>query len=143
MHCIEKKGDEGYMESPKAYYGYDETGKCITSAKAQDANDFINPAEVQAAITNVKNTFEDQFKAIADALRDVSTDASEAVIVEGTNMKGTIEDTATLLTQVSGQVTQGIDALYDLAVAAHDNKQAELNVAAYNACRGPGVVSIR
>ena len=142
MHCIEKKGDEGFMESPKTYHGYDETGKCVVSATATDANTVLNPADVKAAIDNVKSAFEDQFKAIADALRGVSTDASEAVIVEGTNMKGTIEDTATLLTQVSGQVTQGIDGLYDLAVNAHDEIQAKFNTDAYNACRVTGVVAI-
>ncbi len=131
------------METYKTYYGYDATGKNVSSSTAEDANNYINPSEVQAAITNVKNAFEDQFKSIADALRDVSTDASEAVIVEGTNMKGTIEDTATLLTQVSGQVTQGIDSLFDLAVDAHDKIQKELNERAYKNCWTNGATSVR
>ena len=132
------------MESPKVYYGYDEKGQNVSYAKAVDATELINPADVQTAIDNVKTTFDEQFKSIADALMTmVKPDIEEAVIVQGCNMGGTIEDTATLLTQVSGEVTAGIEGLYDLAVQAHDNLQIEANKAAYNACWTNGAVTVR
>ena len=106
------------------------------------SNTLINPAEVQAAIDNVKSVFEEQLNNVASSLRDISQDADEAIIVQGTSMEGTIEDTATLLTQVSGQVTQGIDALYDYAVQAHDQLQIIENNKAYNNCIVADVVSV-
>ena len=129
-------------KSPKTYHGYDKDGKCITTQTGLDANTQINPAEVQAAIDNVKSVFEEQMKNVANALTDISTDAEEAVIVQGTSMTGTIEETATLLNGLAGQVTSGIDQLYTYAVEAHDQLQTNNNIDAYNACKVSGVVSI-
>lgn len=130
------------MEYPKTYRGVDSEGKVVTQCTAYDANGYINPAEVQAAIENVKAVFEEQLKSVADSLRDVSTDAKDAIIVQGTDMAGTIEDTATLLTSISSQVTQGIDQLYGYAVQAHDQLQINENNKAYNACIASNVVSV-
>ncbi|MBP5679377.1 MAG: hypothetical protein J6X28_06100 [Bacilli bacterium] len=130
------------MENPKTYKGLDAEGNVKAQCTAVDANTLINPAEVQAAIDNVKSVFEEQLNNVASSLRDISQDADEAIIVQGTSMEGTIEDTATLLTQVSGQVTQGIDALYDYAVQAHDQLQIIENNKAYNNCIVADVVSV-
>lgn len=130
------------MESPKTYRGYDEDGNCKIQRTGVDANTQINPADVKAAIENVKAVFAEQMRLIATSLTNISEDADEAVVVQGTSMQGTIEDTATLLTQLTDQVTQGIDQLYDYAVTAHDQLQRNNNIDAYNSCIINGVVRI-
>ena len=131
------------MVSPVTHRGFDQQGTCIVQRTGVDANTQINPAEVKAAIENVKNVFEEQMQIISQSLTHMSEDAEEAVIVQGTNMSGTIEDTALILSQLGAQVTQGIDTLYDYAVQAHDTLQESNNARAYNECRVSGVVSIQ
>lgn len=131
------------MESPKTYYGFDETGGCVSTAPAKDANNDINPSEVQAAINNLKNVFSEQLTDVARELRAISQDADEAIIVQGTSMAQSIEDAATLLTQLPTQVTAGIDDLYGYAVEAHDHLQTGYNNKAYaEAASHPGVVRV-
>lgn len=142
MHCIRKKEGDGIMESPKVYRGYNKEGTCVVSKTAVDANTLLNPAEVQAAIENVKDVFSAQMKAVAQALKDISNDAEEAVIVQGTNMGGTIDDVCSLLLTLSDKITSGIESLYDTAVKVHDELQRNENNKAYNACAVSGVVSI-
>ena len=131
------------MVSPVTYRGYDKDGTCITQHTGVDANTQINPAEVKAAIDNVKAVFDEQMQAVATSLTKISEDAEEAIIVQGTNMGQTIEDTANVLKELGGQVTAGIDTLYDYAVQAHDKLQENNNNRAYNECRVNGVVSIQ
>ena len=140
MHCI-NKGDE-IMESPKTYKGYDQTGKVIVTKNAADASQEIDPKAVRAGIDNVKEVFTDEMCKLARSLRNISADASEAVIVEGTNMKDTIEETAKILEQIAGQVISGIESLYDESVTYHDQLQSNLNAQAYNSCRVTGVTKI-
>ena len=137
----EKREMKG-MLSPKTYNGYDAQGNHVSYATAVDANEYINPAEVKTAIDNVKSAFEQQFRNIATSLRDISTDAEEAVIVQGTNMGGAIDDTASLLIDISGQVTEGIDGLYDLAVSVHDEIQQQANDMARQSCYTNGAVTV-
>ena len=131
------------MVSPVTYRGYDQDGTCIIQRTGVDANTQINPADVKAAIENVKAVFAEQMQNVAKSLTNISEDAEEAVIVQGTNMSKTIEDTATILSQLAEQVTTGIESLYEYAVQAHDSLQENNNATAYNECRVSGVVSIR
>lgn len=131
------------MVSPVTYRGFDQEGNCIVQKTGLDANTQINPSEVKAAIENVKNVFAEQMQLIAKSLTNISEDAEDAIIVQGTNMSGTIEDTSTILGQLGTQVTQGIETLYDYAVQAHDTLQETNNARAYNECRVNGVVSIQ
>lgn len=130
------------MESPKTYKGYDQEGNVIVTSTAQDANQEINPQAVRVAIEHVKEVFADEMYKLAKSLRAISQDASEAIIVQGTKMEGTIEDTAKLLEQIPAQVTNGIDSLYDESVKYHDQLQNNLNAEAYNSCRVAGVTNI-
>ena len=50
------------MKGPETYTAYDKDGKVIGTYTAEDANNFINPAEVKAAIDNLKTVFQDQMK---------------------------------------------------------------------------------
>lgn len=130
------------MESPKTYHGYDKDGQCITSKTAEDANNYINPEEVKQAITNLENVLKEQFKGITDALRGIEQDANEAVIVQGTKMGGTIDETCTAIEGIPDQIMSGISGLYDASVTAHDQIQMTLNENAKSACWGNNVVSV-
>ena len=130
------------MESPKTYRGYNSEGKVIVQQTAQDANDVINPQEVRAAIEHVKEVFSDEMYKLARSLRAITDDANEAIIVQGTKMDKTIEETAKVLEQIPGQVTNGIDSLYDESVKTHDQLQDNFNSEAYNGCRTTGVERI-
>ena len=132
----------GALESPKTYRGYNSESKPIVANTGRDANQEINPAEVKAAIENVKKVFAEQMEIVAKALMKVATDTEDAVIVQGTSMAPVIEDTARQIRELDSKVTAGIDDLYEYACAAHDEIQKENNRAAYNACRVTGVVSI-
>lgn len=131
------------LESPRTYRGYNSNNEVVITKQAANANNEINPTEVKQAIENVKAVFDEQMNGVARALRNISQDADEAIVVEGTKMNDTIEETANLLTQIGPQITQGIDALYGLSVEAHNKIQQNFNNQAYNACRVNGVVDIR
>ncbi|MBR2785806.1 MAG: hypothetical protein IKD74_07495 [Clostridia bacterium] len=131
------------LESPRTYRGYNSNNEVVITKQAANANGDLNPAEVKQAIENVKAVFEEQMNGVARALRNISQDADEAIVVEGTKMNDTIEDTAQVLTQIGPQITQGIDTLYELSVDAHNKIQQNYNNMAYNACRVNGVVDIR
>ncbi|MBR3210534.1 MAG: hypothetical protein IKF71_01175 [Bacilli bacterium] len=131
------------MLSPKTYRGYDEEGKVVITKTAKDANSQINPAQVKKAIENVKKVFEDEMQVIAKSLTKISEDAEEAIIVQGTDMGGTLLDTSKIISEMGTKMTEGIDSLYDYAVQMHDKLQKDNNTAAYNACCISGVASIR
>lgn len=131
------------LESPRTYRGYNSNNELVITKQAANANNEINPTEVKQAIENVKAVFDEQMNGVARALRNISQDADEAIVIEGTKMNDTIEETAQVLTQIGPQITQGIDTLYDLSVEAHNKIQQNFNNQAYNACRVTGVVDIR
>lgn len=131
------------MLTPKTYKGYDSDGKCVIEYTAVDANDYINPAEVQAGIDKVKAAFTEQMKEVGDKLRAITADASEAIIVQGTKMDEVIEDTADALDKVPAQIYDSISGLYTEAEAAHDKIQTAANEEARNAAASyTGVVRV-
>ena len=130
--------------APKTYTGYDNEGKKVCSCTATDANEYINPEEVQAAIDNVEQVASEQMQTISSALNNIAPEADEAVIVQGTKMTGVIEEICTALSSISGSITDSISSMYTEAVRAHDEIQNRLNDQAYNAVAGSsGVVSVR
>ena len=132
------------MEKPATWRGYDDKGECVAEFTAQDANQFIDPAQVQAAIDNLETAFSDGFIQISTSLLGLCVDASDAVIVQGTKMDTVIQDTAQAINSLPSQVLTGITQLYDLAVEAHDNIQRQANEAAQQAAASAsGVVSTK
>lgn len=132
------------METPKTYSGYDEEGNFVLTVTAVDANGFINPSEVQTAIENVKTVVKEQMTTVTNAIRNFENDAKEAIIVQGTNMSGVIEDICTSLKQLDGTIGDSISCLYDEAVKVHDAIQTKANSEAYSQCSSQsGVVSVR
>ena len=131
------------METPRTYRGYDSEGKCVSQCSAQDANQWINPAEVQSAINNVEQVFTEQMRAVGNALQNIEYDAEESIIVQGTNMGSTIDETARAINTLPSQAMQGISTLYEYSVQAHDNLQKQANNYAYNqAATASGVVRV-
>ena len=130
------------MESPKTYHGYDSDDNCITTVTADDATNYINPDEVKQAIDNLEAVLKEQFKGISDALRGIEQDANEAVIVQGTKMSGTIEETCNALDAIPSSVMSQIGDLYNESVQVHDQLQTEFNEKAKNAAWGNNVVRV-
>lgn len=120
------------MLSPKTYVGYDNTGNRVGSCTAVDANTYINPSEVQAAIENVEAVASEQMGLINSALSATTADASEAVIVQGTKMTSSIEEVCSALSKIPASIKDSISSMYDASVSAHDQLQERANQDAYN-----------
>jgi hypothetical protein len=129
------------MVSPRTFYGYDESSNCIASCPAQDATYMIDPSEVKAALDNLSFVLTEELNRIASALQDVQVE--DAIVVQGTNMSGMIDDTATAISQIPNQIINSLSSIYDYSVYAHDSLQNGYNQDAYDTVRGKsGVVRI-
>lgn len=128
--------------SPKTYHGYDNAGNCVSSATANDANSYINPAEVAAAVDKVKSVATDEMENVAQALGKLTEDANDAVIVQGTKMTATFEEVISGIKTIPGQIGESIEELKSLAEKAHDELQTQFNNAARDACYCNGAVRV-
>ena len=142
MHCIEKRESEDMAVTPKSYRGYDSEGKCVSSATAKSATEFIDPKAVADAVEKVKTVATDEMESIATALGKLTDDANDAVIVQGTKMTATFEDVISGIKTIPGQIGDSIEDLKTLAQQAHDEIQTQLNDAAKNSCWCNGAVSV-
>lgn len=129
------------MVSPRTYRGYDEEGKLVCSCTAVNANEYINPAEVQAAMTKVEDVVTDQMNNVCKALDNVTPDAEEAIIVQGTKMTEAIEETCSALKSLPGTFADSISSMYTEAISAHDRLQNQANDEARQAVRSTSGVS--
>ena len=131
------------MVAPKTYTGYDKDGKAVAHATGVDANEYINPDEVQTAIDKVGTVAEEQMKTISSALNGISGEAADAVIVQGTKIDTVIEEVSKALDSVAGSIKDSLSDMYTQAVKAHDTLQTQANDEAYNAvASASGVVSV-
>ena len=131
------------MTEPKTFHGLNSEGQEIASCTARSATEYLDPNEVKQAIDNLVSVFEEEMNNIANALRDTTTDANEAIIVQGTKMTGTIEDTADSIAQIPAQVIDSFNELYEISVQRANELQEELNNAAYNSVASQsGVTSV-
>ncbi len=128
--------------SPKSYSGYDNEGKCVSSATAYNATDYIDPAAVAAAVDKVQTVATDEMKNITTALGKLTEDANDAIIVQGTRMTSTFEEVITGINTIPGQIGDSLADLKTLAQQAHDDLQNQFNEAARNACWCNGAVSV-
>ena len=141
-YTLQKKGSDK-MLAPRKYYGYNRESKCIASCQAEDATTKINPVEVLKALENLESVFTESMNRIASALRDMSNDANEAIIVQGTKMTGAIEDTADSIAQIPSQVVESFHELYEASIRKHDELQQWANEQAYKAVKThSGVVRV-
>lgn len=115
------------MKSPKTYRGYNDKNECIAEFTGADANEYINPAEVKAAIDNIKTVMEEQLGTISGALRDEVDDAEHALIVQGTHMGDPINDTAKTIDKIPDAVYSSLQEVYKQAEISHDKIQDAAN----------------
>jgi len=130
------------MVSPRTFHGYKNvngTEQEVASCAAKDATEYLDPNEVKSAIDNLINVFQEEMNNIANALRDTTKDTNEAIIVQGTKMTGTVEDTADSIAKIPSQVVESFQQLYTTAVQTRDAIQDELNEAAYASVYNCGV----
>lgn len=141
MHCI-KRESENMAVSPMSYRGYDSEGKCVSSATAEDATNYIDPAAVAAAVDKVESVAEEEIELVASDLKKLMDDSEDSIIVQGTKMTATFEDVISGIKTIPGQIGGSLADLKTLAQQARDQKQNELNQKAYNSCWCNGAVSV-
>ena len=103
------------MVAPKSYTGYDKDGNAVVTYTAVDANEYLNPEEVQDAIDNVGTVATEAMSGLSKSLKNIEQDAEEAIIVQGTKMTESIDAVASSLDSI-----------------AHDTLQNNANDEAYN-----------
>ncbi len=143
-------------ETPKTYIGYgdekDANGNVISSGtkiivqkRAEDANNYVNPQEVKAALEKLKdamNGSDGGITRVKNQLENVAVDADGHMLsVEDATMQGPIEQVAASLSQASTSIEQLSADIQDFAEKAHDNKQIEYNQAAEAEVRGTAGVT--
>lgn len=152
MHCI-KKGDE-FMASqmPHTYTGYgpkyDTDGKTvigeqvIVSKTAQDANTYVNPADVKNAVEQLRTTIKTSVDNIQSKLQNVAVDANGKMLkVEDSTMEPIINEAANSLGQIMPGLASTLDDIVSFAESEHDKKQIEYNQEAEAAVRGTAGVT--
>ena len=130
------------LTSRYKYFGNDSTENQnyheYTAARAKDQ---IDPEAVSAAIEKVKTTFDEQLKAVGDALKNISQDADQSQVVSGTSMGPTIDETAEYISGLGPQLYDGIDEIYTQAVSIYNELQEAYNQYAKEAVVAEGVSS--
>ena len=128
---------------PKTYTGYDKDNQYVTKATAEDADNYINMADVDAKITDINETMVDGIKSISSKLSKYSSDTDEAILVDGANMKKPIEELIDGISSIPSTVEGDLSEIKGEIAKAHDKKQEELNTEAYNTVKNtPGVTSV-
>ena len=115
------------MSAPITYTGYNDKNECIATITGQDANIFINPAEVKSAIENVKDVMDEQLGNVSAALRAEVSAAETAMIVKGTHMGDPIEETASTIDKLPIAVYNTLEEFYKEAETAHNKLQDAAN----------------
>ncbi len=128
--------------SPKSYRGYDAEGNCVSSATAQSAKTYIDPAAVAAAVDKVRTVATEEMDNITSSLGKLTEDANDAVIVQGTKMTATFEEVITGIKTIPGQIGDSLEELKTIAQQSHDELQNQLNENAKNACYTNGAVTV-
>ena len=120
------------MESPKKYVGYDENWEFVTVIWARKATNDIDPEVVETRINNVDNVLNEQITLIQEALRDLTTDASKAIVVNKIDTGKQIEELADALETLKNKAWEALGDIYDASVSEHDRLQEGYNEDARN-----------
>ena len=128
--------------SPKTYHGYDSKGNCVSSATANDANNYIDPAAVATAVDKVSTVATEEMTVITTNLSKIKDDSTDSIIVQGTRMTSTFEEVISGINTIPGQIGDSLAELKTLAQKAHDELQNTFNDKARNACYCNGAVSV-
>ena len=131
------------MESPKSYNGYDKDNNLIATTTAQDANSYLNPDEVKAAIANIKTVCTSKMNEVGSKLDAVVPVAEKALRVQGQTMGPRITKTASEIKNAGKSMVSSIDDLYSQSVQIHDKMQRDFNDSARSAVQSvSGVVRV-
>ena len=121
------------MLEPETYNGYDSNNEKICYCTAEDANNKINPSEIEPLITKAKTTLKDGLDTVWKELDSLVNTASTAVIVNGASMAPAIDDTINYIKTIPPAIDVQLDAFYDEVVSVHDQIQQQFNDQAKNA----------
>ena len=143
-------------ETPKTYLGYgddkDANGNVISSGTklivqgtAEDANNYVNPADVKAALAKLKDSMNGAnggLTRVKQQLENVAMDADGHMLsVEDATMQGPIEKAASEISGASQSIEKLTEEIQDFAQKTHDNKQIEYNQAKEAEIRGTAGVT--
>ena len=115
------------METPKTYTGYGEDGQVVISKTSEDANNYLNPAEVQKAVEHIGEVAEEQAVILRKATYHLRGEADHALIISATDMSDAISDITDIQERVVEAIKGSFVDVYDNAVKAHDEIQRKLN----------------
>ena len=125
-------GSGSWNSNIKTYAAYNQDGQCLGTARAGDANDYINPNQVKAAIRAIVDEANDQIK--KNIMKSIdSAYRTGAVIINDTDLLEPSNDMDSTIRSIPGYIEEAITPFGDMAVDARDKKQIELNNYAYNA----------
>ncbi len=94
---------------------------------AQDANNDINPAEIQAAVNEFKATCENVFNDITERIKGIEPEACDAVIVQRSTIGPKMEDSISNIKSLASKVANQFEDLYAKAERKHDELQIKYN----------------
>jgi len=121
------------LKGPITYTGYDSEGKAVATCTAVDANTLLDPQEVKTAIDAVVKAFNETLTNSMNGLRDLTADTDEAIVVKGTKLTDTVNQTADEIGKIPEQVESSFEELYQASIEAHDYIQTEINKQAHDA----------
>lgn len=141
---------KGKSVYPQTYTGYDEDNNVIITREAENAENYINPQEVHAAIENIKTVVDTGLKQIASSIEKVEC-GKETLVVADKTMQPIVEE---LAAQIAGQdrseiaplaiqMESALEEIYERACDAHDDIQQQLNSQAESACWIASVTRVR
>lgn len=141
---------KGISVYPQTYTGYDEDNNVIITREAENAENYINPQEVHAAIENIKTVVDTGLKQIASSIEKVEC-GKETLVVADKTMQPIVEE---LAAQIAGQdrseiaplaiqMESALEEIYERACDAHDDIQQQLNSQAESACWIASVTRVR
>lgn len=141
---------KGISVYPQTYTGYDEDNNVIITREAENAENYINPQEVHAAIENIKTVVDTGLKQIASSIEKVEC-GKETLVVADKTMQPIVEE---LAAQIAGQdrseiaplaiqMESALEEIYERACDAHDDIQQQLNSQAESACWVASVTRVR
>lgn len=141
---------KGKSVYPQTYTGYDEDNNVIITREAENAENYINPQEVHAAIENIKTVVDTGLKQIASSIEKVEC-GKETLVVADKTMQPIVEE---LAAQIAGQdrseiaplaiqMESALEEIYERACDAHDDIQQQLNSQAESACWVASVTRVR
>ena len=147
-------GLHGSVDPPITFTGYgdeyDEKGniishntKVITSKTGEDANSYVDPGKVAAAVIDLDTTVAAGIDEIKGKLKNVSVGADgKMLMVEDVTMKPVINEAADSLDTIMPSLESGFQEIIDFAVGEHNKKQLEYNQVAYDAVSGTSGVNV-